>query len=194
MKITRPISKNPLPKNAKLVFKGKIFEVYQWPQKMYDGTVATFEKLKRLDTAGVIPVDKDGNILLSIQSQPNREEFIGCFGGRLEINEDPLTGVKRELLEESGFVARKWQLWFSTQMADKIDYAAYVFIAKDLTKVKEPQPEPGEKIELKKVSFKEFIKISATEKFRDREISLQIFRSMSDPKKFKEMKKLFSSL
>lgn len=49
MKIERPKSKQPIPENAKLVFKGKIFDTYQWEQEMYDGSRVTFEKIKRPD-------------------------------------------------------------------------------------------------------------------------------------------------
>jgi len=185
------VSKNPLPKNAKLVFKGKIFDVYQWPQKMYDGTTVTFEKLKRPDTVNVVPIDKDGKVIIAIQSQPNRTEFTGCFGGRLEEGEDPLTGAKREFLEETGFKAKTWQLWFSRQIYDKIDCAYYAFVVKDLVKVQEQKLEAGERIRLKKVNFEEFFRIAATEKFRDHEISLQFFKALMDPRKMKDLKKLF---
>ncbi len=36
-----------IPPNAKRVFKGIIFDVYQWQQKMFDGSKETFEMLKR---------------------------------------------------------------------------------------------------------------------------------------------------
>src|SRR5215467_9321922 len=32
-----------IPEHAERVFQGKIFDVYQWPQKLYDGSTATFE-------------------------------------------------------------------------------------------------------------------------------------------------------
>ena len=35
-----------VPKQAKRVFKGVIFDVYQWEQEMFDGTKEIFEKLK----------------------------------------------------------------------------------------------------------------------------------------------------
>ncbi len=56
MKIIRPESKQPMPANAKRVFKGVVFDTYQWEQDMYDGTKKTFEKLKRPDTVVVFPV------------------------------------------------------------------------------------------------------------------------------------------
>ena len=30
-------------------------------------------------------------------------------GGMLEVEEDPIAGIKRELLEETGYIAREWQ-------------------------------------------------------------------------------------
>ena len=56
--------KNKLPKNARRVFKGEIFEVWQWPQKMYDGSTETFEMLKRPDTTQVIATVGDKIALL----------------------------------------------------------------------------------------------------------------------------------
>lgn len=38
-----------IPPNAQRVFSGKIFDVYQWPQPLFDGSIATFEVAKRLD-------------------------------------------------------------------------------------------------------------------------------------------------
>ena len=43
-----------IPQQAKKVFKGTIFSVYQWQQKMFDGTFQTFEMLKRAYTIEVI--------------------------------------------------------------------------------------------------------------------------------------------
>ena len=48
MEIQRPKSKQPIPENAKRVFKGIIFDVYQWEQELYNGSKAVFEKLKDL--------------------------------------------------------------------------------------------------------------------------------------------------
>ena len=40
-----------IPPEADCVFRGEIYEVHQWPQKMPDGSVKTFEMLRRPDTA-----------------------------------------------------------------------------------------------------------------------------------------------
>jgi hypothetical protein len=49
-------SQNSIPTDAKMIFKGKLFEVWQWEQKMFDGSVETFEHLKRPNMAVVIPI------------------------------------------------------------------------------------------------------------------------------------------
>ncbi|MBI5734116.1 MAG: hypothetical protein HY973_04220, partial [Candidatus Kerfeldbacteria bacterium] len=72
MKIERPLSKQAMPPDAKLVFKGVVFEVYQWEITGYDGQKRVFEKLKRPDTAMVIPVIKEGKIVVAQQEQPGR--------------------------------------------------------------------------------------------------------------------------
>lgn len=36
MKIIRPKAKLQIPEDAKLVFKGIMYDVYQWQQKMFD--------------------------------------------------------------------------------------------------------------------------------------------------------------
>jgi hypothetical protein len=92
VKIERPVSRQPIPENAKLAFKGKIFDVYQWEQEMYDGSKTIFEKIKRPDTVVVFPVLDDGTILLTEQEQPGREPFIDAPGGRVDEGEEGLIG------------------------------------------------------------------------------------------------------
>lgn len=45
-----------IPINARRVFKGIIFDVYQWEQKMFDGNFKTFEMLKRPNTVEIIAI------------------------------------------------------------------------------------------------------------------------------------------
>ncbi|HEX5744244.1 MAG TPA: hypothetical protein VFX84_02225, partial [Candidatus Saccharimonadales bacterium] len=59
-----------VPDGAELAFKGMIFDVYQWPQKLFDGSEHRFEMLKRPDTANVICV-VDDKILVLDDEQPH---------------------------------------------------------------------------------------------------------------------------
>lgn len=193
MEIQRPKSKQPIPDHAKRVFEGVVFDVYQWEQELYDGAKATFEKLKRHDTVVVFPVLLDGRILLTEQEQPGKEPFIGATGGRVDEGEEILAAAKRELLEESGYEAKKYILWHAEQPASKIEWAVYFFIAKDLKKVADLNLDGGEKITLKPVTFDEFIKIGTSgQYFAEREIVPKLLEATFYPEKKEELRKLFN--
>ena len=192
MDIQRPVSKQPIPSHANKVFKGVIFDVWQWEQELYDGTTTTFEKLKRPDTVNVIPITPEGKIILSKQEQPGVVPFTGVLGGRVDPGETPTEAVKRELLEESGYEAQEYILWHALQPIEKIDWAIYTFIAKGVKRVQDPELEGGEKIELLHLSFKEFIDVTTQKNFRDPEIEASIAEAQRDPEKFEELQKLFA--
>lgn len=178
MLITRPVPKQPLPPHAQKVFSGKVFDVYQWEQKLYDGTTKIFEGLKRKDTVNVLAVTDDSKIILTEQEQPGMKPFLGGIGGVVDLGESPLEAAKRELLEESGYSAGEFVLWDAVQPSSKIDWAIFTFIAKGLKKVHiTPLLDGGEKIRLLFLTFDEFVKLIADERYRDTEVALKILRA-----------------
>jgi ADP-ribose pyrophosphatase len=193
MKIERPKSKQPIPENAKKVFKGVLFDVYQWEQEMFDGTKTTFEKIKRPDTVVVFPVLDDGRILLTEQEQPGKEPFIGATGGRVDEGEDIIVAAKRELLEESGYEAKEFILWDSQHPTSKIDWVVYTFVAKGLKKVSEMNLDAGEKIKLMPVTLDKLIDIATNghERFYEKEVQIKFFEAKLDSKKMEELRGLF---
>lgn len=58
-----------IPSEATKVFDGVIFDVYQWQQKMFDGSIETFEMLKRVSTVGIIAIKDDKLALLSVHTR-----------------------------------------------------------------------------------------------------------------------------
>ncbi len=177
MKITRPVSDQPIPPHAKTVFQGKIFRVYQWEQKMFDGTTETFEKIGRTDTVNVIPVTCDGRILLTKQEQPGlRAPFWGTPGGRMDDGEKPLVAARRELLEETGYTSNDITLWYALQPSGMIDWAVYTFIARRSQKSQGTELDNGERIEVHAFDFNEFMRKVMADDFRDTEITCQILK------------------
>lgn len=148
-----------IPKNAKLVpekancvFRGQIFDVYQWQQEMYDGSFKTFEMLKRPDTLKVIAI-KDNKIVILDQKQPDSEKsFYDLPGGRHDYeNESELDAAKRETLEETGMAFKNWRLIKVDQPHAKIDWFVYLFLATDFDKQQDQELDSGEQI---KIEFK----------------------------------------
>jgi ADP-ribose pyrophosphatase len=192
MEIERPKSKQPMPSNAHKVFEGVIFDVYQWEQKLYDGTISKFEKLKRLDTVVVFPILDDGRILLTYQEQPGKKPFIGATGGGIFLNEDILSAARRELLEETGYEAKEYTLWKSIQPLSKIEWAVYIFVAHGLSKVSDVSLDAGEKIKIMPVDFDEFINITLKPDFAEQEIYRDIVETLFDEDKRRDLKQLLS--
>jgi ADP-ribose pyrophosphatase len=196
MNIERPQSRQPIPENAKKVFRGVIFDVYQWEQELFDGTKGTFEKSKRRDTVIVFPVLPDGKVILTKQEQPGMKPFVGATGGAIDEGEDVLAAAKRELLEESGHTAEEFVLWDAQQPLSKIDWAVYTFVAKGLKKVTDLDLDAGEKIKLMPTTFDQLVDIATTnyENFYEKEVIVKFFEAKLDPKKMQELKELFKPL
>lgn len=122
-----------IPREADCVFRGKIYGVYQWPQKMPDGSVETFEMLRRPDTVMVIALDEAGDVLVIDEEQPGgivRKNHLPV--GRVDSSDESvLAAAQCELREETGctFADSDWGLLDVVQMEKKIEWFTYLFLA-----------------------------------------------------------------
>ena len=179
------------PVSARRVFKGVIFDVWQWKQKMFDGSVEIFEKLQRPDTCNVITIVGDKIMLLN-QRQPDwKKEKTSLAGGRIEEGEKPLAAAKRELLEETGYVSKNWILWKEQNPSGKIIWTVYTYIARDCYFKQPPHLDAGEKIRTKLVSFNNFLMLSENVDFYEGELKSSFLRARFDKKYRDELFNLF---
>ena len=181
--------KTTIPEKAKLVFKGQIFDVYQWEQEMFDGSKAIFEKLKRPDTVQIIAVTEDKKILVQEEQQPGGDLFFGLPGGRVDEDEDIEIAAKRELLEETGYEANDMKLIREKRMHGKIDWVIYHFVATGCRKTSEPHLDSGEKIKTMLVNFDEFLNLADHHKNRDVDLLNYLNHLRLHPSEFAEFRK-----
>lgn len=180
-------------KKAKRVFKGQIFDIYQWRQKMFDGSFATFEMLKRPGTVQILPIYR-GKILVTSETQPNVKRYLGLLGGRIDEGETPLACAKRELMEEAGLESKDWQLLEVNEPHVKMDWKVYYFIARNCEKVAQPQLDEGERIKIRAVNFNKFIQLMSSGEYQGGEFVSNILRMRLKPKRLDEFrKKLFNT-
>lgn len=157
---------------AKIVFAGEFFKVWQWPQTLYDGSRVTFESLSRPDTVTVLALDQDKQIIMTRQVQPGFSEFYSLPGGIMDEGETVWQSAKRELLEETGYASQEWYFLFSHQMNSRIDWNGYYLLAKNCQRVSDKSPDAGEKIELELLDQKQFAEVIKNDKFRDIDFAL----------------------
>ena len=132
---------------------GEIYEVYQWPQKMPDGSVKTFEMLRRPDTVMIVALDEVGDVLVIDEKQPGgivRENHLPV--GRIDpSDESVLVAAQRELREKTGYESSEWHLVAVEQPEPKTEWFCYLFLAKSATQCGAPQLDAGERIVTKHV-------------------------------------------
>ena len=133
------------------------FEVNQIKLPM--GVEGTFGMVRHPGAAIVVPIKSNGNLILLRQYRFAVSRRILEFpAGTLEQNEDPLNSIQRELGEESGYKATRWDpLGIMLPCPGYSDESIHIFLARDLIKLKEqPAGDDDEDIEVIEISKNEF--------------------------------------
>lgn len=107
---------------------------------------------------GIVPVDDEGFVYLVGQYRYPLDAYsweIPEGGG--PIGEDPLAAARRELKEETGLTAERWQQIGRVHTSNSVtDEEGLIFLAQGLT-VGEAQPEETEELTLKRIPLAEAV-------------------------------------
>lgn len=179
-----------IPPHAKKVFQGDVYEIYQWPQQMFDGTVKTFEVAKRLPGVSIIATHQDKIVILH-QRQPNTDWHHTLPGGYMDKpGENPLEAAERELLEETGLKSEQIFHWKTYNPGGRLDSDLHFFIAPNCQKIAEQSLDGGEEIVVQFVDFEEFLEFAHHENFHSRSLIIEMLKAKLDPNHKNEFKKL----
>jgi len=93
---------------------GHFLHVVREAVRLPDGGRATREFVLHPGAVAIVPILDDGRLVLERQYRhPTGKVMIEIPAGKLDAGEDPLACAQRELLEETGYVAREWAFAFT---------------------------------------------------------------------------------
>jgi ADP-ribose pyrophosphatase len=142
------------------VYDGGLLKVHRDEVALPDGSRGHREYIRHPGAVAILALFDDGRVLLERQYRyPHARDFIELPAGKLEPGEPHLETAKRELLEETGYVAREWsRLGVIHTAIAYTDEAIEIFLAKKLTPGK-AKLDAGEFLETLAVPFAEALEM-----------------------------------
>lgn len=159
--------------SSKTVYKGKVFSVTSDDVIEPGGVRARRDVVRHNGSVVILAVDtksspEDPKILFVRQYRHAANQFLlELPAGRIEPGEKLIPAARRELLEETGYRAKRWSnhvRYFASP--GFLAEAMNILLAEDLTPG-EAQPEDDERIEVELLPLSEAIRLALADKLHD---------------------------
>jgi len=157
--------------SSRVVFRGPVFTVTTDKVIEPTGITARRDIIHHPGSVVILAVDetrKEPRVLLEWQYRHAAQDFLWELpAGRIDEGEQELAAAKRELLEETGFTAKRWQRAFKYFASPGfMDETMAVYLAQELRRGK-AQPEEDESIRLRLFSVYDVVQKIARGTIRD---------------------------
>jgi ADP-ribose pyrophosphatase len=159
---------NELTINTHSVYNGKLLKLHVDTVRLPNGEETTKEIIEHPGAVAIIPVLDSGKLLIVNQYRAAaRRRMMEIPAGTLEPDESPLACAKRELTEETGYVAGHFTRLFSCYLApgyssEKIHF----FLASELVRTK-ANPAEDEFITVQAVNLDDALELIEHGKIQD---------------------------
>ena len=95
--------------DSTLAYDGNFLKVRKDHARMPDGSISSREYITHPGAVAILALLDNGKLIMERQFRyAPRREFIEIPAGKIDQGEDILLTAKRELLEETGYVATEW--------------------------------------------------------------------------------------
>ena len=159
--------------SSKLAYNGRVFQVYTDKVQEPNGTINTRDVIRHNGSVVILAVDEsknpnDPDIILERQYRHAAGQFLlELPAGRVEPGESTLAAAKREMIEETGYRAKRWTLltkYFASP--GFLGEWMQIYLARDIREGN-AKPEPDEHIEIFRVPISEALGLIAAHKIHD---------------------------
>ena len=120
--------------SSQLIYDGRVIKLRVDTVRMPGGRETRREIVEHRDCVAIIAIDADDNVLLVNQfRKPVEKELLEIPAGGIDPGEDPVTTVRREMQEETGYLPRKVERLggFYSAPGFSTEYL-YLYLATDL--------------------------------------------------------------
>jgi ADP-ribose pyrophosphatase len=159
--------------SSKLAFKGRVFSVVTDKVEEPGGNINTRDVIRHNGSVVILAVDesknpRDPEIIFERQYRHAAgRTLIELPAGRVEPHEATLAAAKRELIEETGYRAKRWALltkYFASP--GFLSEWMQIYLARDIREGA-ATPEPDENIEVFRLTLSEALALVAANKIHD---------------------------
>jgi ADP-ribose pyrophosphatase len=160
------------------VFDGVLLKVYRDEVELSGGGTSVREFVHHPGGVAAVAIDNDGNVYLERQFRyPYRKVVTEIPAGKLEPDEDPFDAIRRELKEEIGATAGRWDpLGYMMPSVGYTDEMLYLYLARDLT-FGDTHWDQDEFLEPFKLPFAEALSQAADGRISDGKTVAALFRA-----------------
>jgi len=154
--------------SSKTIYEGAVFGIRRDEVIEPGGVRTTREVVTHPGSVVVLPVLPDGRILLIRQYRhATRQHMWELVAGRMDPGETPRQAAARELMEETGYRAKRFRVFLDVfPTPGFLEERMYILLAEDLT-AGEARPEEDEKIVSRAYNRKQLEGMIRTGKLRD---------------------------
>jgi ADP-ribose pyrophosphatase len=164
--------------NETLVYRGKIVDLFLEQVTLPNGATAELEIVRHPGGAAVVAVDPENRVCLLRQYRHAAGGWLWELpAGKLDPGEPPLTAAQRELQEEAGVRADRWEpLGKIISSPGVFTEVVHLFLARDLARVA-ANAEAHEVFEVHWVPFVEALAQARTGAILDAKTLAGLFRA-----------------
>ena len=143
-----------MPHTTKLLYQGQVLQLGLESLTLPNGKPLELEVVRHPGGAAIVALDRQDQVCLLRQYRHAGGGWLWELpAGRLEANEAPHTTAARELVEEAGLQANRWDTLGKTLVTPGYsDEVIYLYLARELARVP-AQPEEHELFEVHWIPF-----------------------------------------
>jgi ADP-ribose pyrophosphatase len=181
--------------SSRLSYDGPLFRVYS-DKIIENGRKVTRDVVRHNGSVVILAIDdtkskRDPMIVMERQYRHAAKEYLlEVPAGKMEEGEDALAGAKRELLEETGFKAKRWRKMLRYFASPGfLGEFMQVFVAEGLT-LGDAQPEYDEQLEIEMMPLSRVLGMIDEGKIHDGKtlISVMLYERLRQAEKKKNRK------